>query len=104
MDLRKPRWVGPAAGGVAAAVALGVAELVAAFTDARSAPLVAVGGVVVDSVPGPVKNFATSTFGTHDKTALLIGTTVLLALFAAALGALAVRDLRFGLAGIVVFG
>jgi DMSO/TMAO reductase YedYZ molybdopterin-dependent catalytic subunit len=104
MDLREPRWVGPAAGVGAAAVALGVAELVAAFTNARSAPLVAVGGVVVDSVPGPVKNFATSTFGTHDKTALLIGTTVLLALFAALLGALAVRDLRFGLAGIVVFG
>ncbi len=104
MDLREPRWVGPAAGVAAAAVALGVAELVAAFTNARSAPLVAVGGVVVDSVPAPVKNFATSTFGTHDKAALLIGTTVLLALFAAVLGALAVRDLRYGLAGIVVFG
>src|SRR2546430_17652993 len=104
MDLRKPRWVGPAAGVVAAAVALGVAELVAAFTGARTAPLVAVGGVVVDSVPGPVKNFAVATFGTHDKTALLIGTTVLLALFAAGIGAAAVRRPAPGLGGVGVFG
>jgi DMSO/TMAO reductase YedYZ molybdopterin-dependent catalytic subunit len=102
----KPRvgWVGPVLGLAAAAVALAVAELIAPFTGARSAPLVAVGGVVVDSVPGPVKNFAVATFGTHDKTALLIGTTILLALFAAGIGALAVRDARLGLAGIALFG
>jgi len=98
------RWLGPVAGVVAAAVALGVAELVAVFTGARSAPLVAVGGVVVDSVPGPVKNFAVATFGTHDKAALLIGTSVLLALFAAGIGALAQRRPALGLAGIGVFG
>ena len=102
----KPRigWVGPLLGLAAAAVALAVAELIAPFTGARSAPIVAVGGVVVDSVPGPVKNFAVATFGTHDKTALLIGTTILLALFAAGIGALAVRDVRLGLAGIGLFG
>jgi DMSO/TMAO reductase YedYZ molybdopterin-dependent catalytic subunit len=88
----------------AAAVALGVAEVIAIVAGARSAPLVAVGGVVVDSVPKPVKNFAVATFGTHDKTALLFGTTVLLAAFAALIGALAVRDLRIGLAGIGLFG
>jgi DMSO/TMAO reductase YedYZ molybdopterin-dependent catalytic subunit len=98
------RWVGPVVGVVAAAVALGVAELVAVFTGARSAPLVAVGGVVVDSVPGPVKNLAVAIFGTHDKTALLVGTTVVLALFAAGVGALAVRRPPLGLAGIGVFG
>ena len=100
---RVPRWFGPVAGFTAAAVALGVAELVAVFTGARSAPLVAVGGVVVDSVPKSVKDFAVSTFGTHDKTALLTGTAVLLAAFALGVGALAVRDLRLGLAGIGVF-
>jgi len=89
---------------VAAAVALGVAELFSVFAGPRSAPLVAVGGVVVDSVPGPVKNFAVATFGTHDKTALLVGTTVLLIAFAAVIGALAVRWPPAGLAGIGVFG
>ncbi len=98
------RWVGPAAGIVAAAVALAVAELVAVGTGAQSAPLVAVGGVVVDSVPGPVKNFAVATFGTHDKVALLTGTTVFLVLFAAGIGALAVRRPPLGLAGIGLFG
>jgi DMSO/TMAO reductase YedYZ molybdopterin-dependent catalytic subunit len=89
---------------VAAAVALGVAEVVSIATGARTAPLVAVGGVVVDSVPGAVKNFAVAVFGTHDKTALLIGTTVLLALFAAGVGALAVRRPALGMAGIGLFG
>src|SRR5437762_3551339 len=98
------RWPGPVAGVVAAAAALGVAELVAVFAGPRSAPLVAVGGVVVDSVPGPVKNFAVATFGTHDKTALLVGTTVVLTVFAAVIGALAVRWPAAGLAGIGVFG
>jgi len=98
------RWLGAVAGIVAAAVALGIAELVAVGTGAQSAPLVAVGGVVVDSVPGPVKNFAVATFGTHDKQALLIGTTVLLALVAAGIGALAARRPGLGLAGIGLFG
>ena len=98
------RWTGPIAGVVAAGVALGVAELVSVVTGPQTAPLVAVGGVVVDSVPGPVKNFAVATFGTHDKQALLIGTTVVLALFAAGVGALAVRRPPLGLAGIGVFG
>ena len=101
---RVPRWIGPLIGLAAAAVALAVAEVIAPFTGARSAPLVAVGGVVIDAVPGPVKNFAVATFGTHDKTALLTGTTILLALFAAGIGALAVRDTRIGLAGIGLFG
>jgi DMSO/TMAO reductase YedYZ molybdopterin-dependent catalytic subunit len=104
VKFRVRRWAGPVVGLVAAAVALAVAELVAPFTGARSAPLVAVGGVVIDAVPGPVKNFAVATFGTHDKTALLTGTTILLALFAAGIGALAVRDARLGLAGIGLFG
>ncbi len=92
------------AGLVAAAAALGLAELVAVGTGGQSAPLVAVGGVVVDSVPGWVKNFAVATFGTHDKQALLIGTTVILALFAAGIGALAVRNTALGFAGIGLFG
>ncbi len=98
------RWLGPVAGVVSAGVALGVAELVATVAGARSAPLVAVGGVVIDHVPGPVKTFATSTFGTHDKTALLIGTTVLLGIFAAVVGWLATRRRWYGLAGIALFG
>src|SRR5262245_7701896 len=46
------RW-GALAGIAAAAVAIGVAEMVAVVTGPRSAPLLAVDGVVVDKIPGP---------------------------------------------------
>jgi DMSO/TMAO reductase YedYZ molybdopterin-dependent catalytic subunit len=103
-EISHSRWIGPVAGVVAAGVALGVAELVAALAGPGSAPLVAVGGVVIDHVPGPVKEFATSTFGTHDKAALLTGTTVLLAAFGALAGWLATRRLWYGMAGVALFG
>jgi DMSO/TMAO reductase YedYZ molybdopterin-dependent catalytic subunit len=99
----KSRVYGALAGIAAAAAAVGIAELVAVGTGARSAPLIAVGGVVVDSVPESLKSFAISLFGTHDKTALLIGTGVLLAAFAALIGVVAVRNLAYGFAGIGVF-
>ncbi|MEU6203819.1 molybdopterin-dependent oxidoreductase [Micromonospora musae] len=92
------------AGITSAAVAIGVAEVVAVLTGPRSAPLVAVGAVVVDTVPEPLKQFAIDLFGRHDKLALLIGTAVLLAGFAALLGVLAVRRLAVGLAGVAAFG
>jgi len=101
---KRLRLLGAVAGIAAAAVALGVAELIAVLAGPQSAPIIAVGDVVVDNVPGSVKNFAVSVFGTHDKTALIIGTFILLAIFAAVVGALAVGDMRFGYAGIAVFG
>jgi DMSO/TMAO reductase YedYZ molybdopterin-dependent catalytic subunit len=101
---RQQRVAGAAVGLASAGIALGIAELIAALTGPRSAPVVAVGGVVIDSVPAPVKEFATTTFGTHDKTALLTGTFLLLAAFAIMIGIYAVRDIRFGYAGIAVFG
>ncbi|MGC4817659.1 molybdopterin-dependent oxidoreductase [Micromonospora sp. DT63] len=92
------------AGVTAAAVAIGIAEPVAVLTGPRSAPLVAVSGVVVDAVPEPLKQFAIDVFGTADKIALLTGTALLLGAFAALLGMLAVRRLALGLAGIAAFG
>ncbi|MCO1598347.1 molybdopterin-dependent oxidoreductase [Micromonospora sp. RHAY321] len=91
------------AGVTAAAVAIGIAEPVAVLTGPRSAPLVAVGGVVVDAVPESLKQLAIDIFGTADKIALLVGTALLLGAFAALLGVLAVRRLALGLAGIAAF-
>lgn len=88
---------------VAAAVALAVAELVAVVTGPGSSPLVAVGGVVVDHAPRPMVEFGIRVFGTLDKPALLVGTVLLVAGCAAALGAAAVRRLWIGLAGLAVF-
>ncbi|MEU5723157.1 molybdopterin-dependent oxidoreductase [Micromonospora sp. NPDC047738] len=91
------------AGVTAAAVAIGSAEPVAVLTGPRSAPLIAVGGLVVDLVPEPLKQFAIALFGRYDKIALLVGTAVLLAAFAALLGVLAARRRWAGPAGIAGF-
>jgi DMSO/TMAO reductase YedYZ molybdopterin-dependent catalytic subunit len=92
------------AGVAAAAVALGVGELVAVVTGPRSGPLIAVGGWIVDHVPEAGKEFAIFLFGTNDKVALLIGTVVVLAGIAAVIGVLArIRPLA-GTLGIGLFG
>ncbi|MEV4480751.1 molybdopterin-dependent oxidoreductase [Micromonospora coxensis] len=98
-----PRGLAALAGITAAAVAIGAAEPVAVLTGPRSAPLIAVGGLVVDVVPEPVKQFGIDVFGTYDKIALLVGTALLLAAIAALLGLLAIRRLWIGLAGIAAF-
>lgn len=98
------QWYGELAGVAATALALGVGELVAAATGGPSAPLVAVGGVAVDAAPTPVKEFAVTLFYTYDKLALQAGIVLVLAVFAAFIGALAMRRLAYGLAGVAVFG
>jgi DMSO/TMAO reductase YedYZ molybdopterin-dependent catalytic subunit len=91
------------AGVASAAVAVGVAEVVAVLTGPLSAPLLAVGGVVVDNVTPGIKDFAVRVFGVHDKTALIAGTAVLLAVYAFGLGLAALRSWRLALGGIGLF-
>jgi DMSO/TMAO reductase YedYZ molybdopterin-dependent catalytic subunit len=92
-----------ATGLITAFVAIGVAQLIAGITGLQGSPVVAVGGAAIDSAPAPVKNFAISAFGTHDKTALLAGILVVLAVFAALIGIAAMRRLAYGLAGLALF-
>jgi len=91
------------AGLAAAGVALGVAEIVAVLTGPLTSPLFAVGGVVVDNVPAPVKDAGIAIFGTHDKTALITGTAILLGTYAALLGVLALRSRAVAAGGIALF-
>ena len=88
---------------ITAAVALGVGQLVAGLTGSVGSPVVAVGSASIDLTPLPVKDFAISTFGSNDKTALVTGILVLLAVFAAGIGIVAVRRFRYGVAGLAVF-
>jgi DMSO/TMAO reductase YedYZ molybdopterin-dependent catalytic subunit len=101
---RRPSTLaGAVAGVLTAAVATGIAQLVAGFTVAQGSPVLAVGQASIDLTPPAIKNFAISTFGANDKNALLAGILLVLAVFAAVIGMLAVRRLALGLAGLAVF-
>lgn len=100
----RSRWYPGALLGIAVtAVALGTAELAAVATGARSAPLVAVGRVVIDGSPEAVVRFGISLFGRYDKAALLIGTVLLLGAAAAGIGIAALRRGWVGLIGLAGF-
>ncbi|NUW41570.1 molybdopterin-dependent oxidoreductase [Nonomuraea rhodomycinica] len=101
---RAPAWAGALAGLTAGAVALGVAQLAAGIVGPKTFPVVAVGDVVVDLTPPPVKDFAINAFGANDKTVLVGGVLVVLALIAAALGVAARRRPVYGDAGLLAFG
>ncbi|WP_182111274.1 molybdopterin-dependent oxidoreductase [Actinotalea sp. JY-7876] len=80
------------AGLLAAALTLGVAQLVAALLPVGAAPLTAVGDAFIDVTPGWLKDLAIGAFGTADKTALVVAMVLVLAVVAAATGLLAVRS------------
>ena len=101
-DSRRP-GLGAIVGLLTAAVAIGVAQLVAGIVGANTSPVVAVQEVSVGFTPPALKNFAISAFGANDKLVLLCGVLVVLALFAALIGVEAMRRLDFGLAGLVIF-
>ncbi|GAA4194052.1 sulfite oxidase [Streptosporangium oxazolinicum] len=101
---RVPSWASALIGLVSGAVAVGISLLVAGLVKPSAFPVVAVGNSVVDLTPAPLKEWAIRTFGESDKTVLLAGILLILAAIAAALGRAAVRDLRYGLAGLAAFG
>lgn len=92
------------AGIVAAALVLGVAELVAVFTGAGSAPAYALGATVVDHTPDGVREWAISTFGTSDKAVLFVCMGIV-AVVVAGIAGVAERTSRpIGSVMFVVFG
>ena len=88
----------------AGTLGLGVAQVVAGVVAPASAPLVALGAVVVDSVPPAVKDAAIATFGTHDKQVLLGGAVLIAALLSALAGWLTGRGHSIGLWLVVALG
>jgi DMSO/TMAO reductase YedYZ molybdopterin-dependent catalytic subunit len=95
---------GAVAGSLAAAAALGVAELSSGVLAGSPSPVVAVGNWVVDHVPPAVKTFAIRTFGSNDKRALIVGTVIMLGVAAVLFGIVATRRPRAGIAGVATFG
>ena len=91
-------------GVVAAALGLGVGEVIAALIRPESSPVVAVANRVILATPEWLKQDAIRRFGTNDKTALGIGIFVVIALLAAGIGLAALARRWAGPAGMALFG
>src|SRR3984885_4853639 len=97
------RGWGALCGLLAAALAMGIAQLIAGLSVPAASPVIDVGSVAINHTPLPVKVWATSTFGTNDKTVLLAGVFVVVFLYAMFVGVLAARRLSLGFVGLAVF-
>jgi DMSO/TMAO reductase YedYZ molybdopterin-dependent catalytic subunit len=92
------------AGIAAAAVALGVTQLLAAFVGPEADARTAVGSAVIDLTPGPVKEWAIQTFGTADKLVLSVLVLAVIAIIAAVTASWETRRVPIGNAAIVLAG
>jgi DMSO/TMAO reductase YedYZ molybdopterin-dependent catalytic subunit len=93
-----------AAGVAAAAVSLGVAQLVGIPFGARADARAAIGSVVVDLTPGPIKEWAIQTLGSLDKLFLAVVVLVVIATIAAIAGGLETQRRPVGSAVIAAAG
>ncbi len=89
---------------LAVGASVGVGHLVAGIVSPASSPFVAVGTTVVRLAPPWLVEFAKTTFGTADKTVLIAGVGVALALVAVAAGLAARRGPRPGVAVVTGLG
>jgi hypothetical protein len=85
---------------LAAAVAVGVSTLAAAFLRPQASPVITAGNVFIDRLPFSLRNFAVQHFGAHSHTVLLLGMYVVLGLLALEIGMLTRRAAAGGVAGI----
>jgi DMSO/TMAO reductase YedYZ molybdopterin-dependent catalytic subunit len=83
---------------------IGVGELVAAVLRPEASPTIAVGNRFILLTPEWLKHAAINLFGTNDKHALLTGIYLFVAVFGAAVGVLALRQLRLAYWAIGFFG
>ena len=98
------RWLPRAVVGFGtAAVALAAGEVAAAFVRPEAAPVIAIGNRFVTLTPEWLKAFATRDLGTSDKTVLIVGIYVVIALLAVPIGWLAERNLPLAVATMVAF-
>ncbi|WP_367643773.1 molybdopterin-dependent oxidoreductase [Arthrobacter sp. PAMC 25486] len=85
---------GAVAGVASAALLFAVAELLSAFFGPASSPFTAVGSTFIDFTPAWLKDFAIATFGSNDKTVLLIAMALVAAAASAMIGLVAGTSLR----------
>jgi len=101
--LPKTRSLAYAVTGVLAAIGgTASAHLVAGLTNPAASPVLAVGAVVIDATPTPVKEYAVAQFGTADKPILLATVTLVTLIAAAVAGALSRHRVWLGVGFIVL--
>jgi DMSO/TMAO reductase YedYZ molybdopterin-dependent catalytic subunit len=107
VDINTSRLSTPAAafvGLLSVAAGLGVGHLVAGLVSSTTSPFLAVGSTAIDLTPIGLKDFAVRTFGTYDKTVLLVGMAVVIGLVGVVVGLLSRRSRTPGLVLIMVLG
>lgn len=92
--MKRGMWRRVLAGVASGALLFAVAEFLSVFFDPVSSPFTSVGATFIDFTPPWLKDFAVTTFGTNDKTALLTGMVVVAAAASAVIGLAAGRSLR----------
>src|SRR6202008_877223 len=85
-------------------VSLGVAQLVGIPFDARADARSAIGSVVVDLTPGPIKEWAIQTLGSLDKLFVAVAVLVVIATIAAIAGTFETQRRPLGSAAIAAAG
>ncbi len=95
--------VGAVTGLLAAAVAIGVSTLAAAFVRPQASPMGALGDVFIDRMPAALRNAAVQHFGTHGRTVLLLVMYAAIAVLAMGIGVLARHATTPGVAGLAAF-
>jgi DMSO/TMAO reductase YedYZ molybdopterin-dependent catalytic subunit len=92
------------AGIAAAAVALGVTQLIAVAFGPQADARTAIGSAIIDLAPGPVKEWTIQTFGTADKLFLTVLILGVIALIAAVTARWETRRVPVGSIAIVIAG
>lgn len=96
---------GAAAGFVAVAAMVGVANIAAIFFRPQASPTIAAGGAFLDHAPSWLKDLGVGEFGANDRNMLLLlGMYVMLVLLAMAIGVVAWRHVSVGVAAVALFG
>jgi DMSO/TMAO reductase YedYZ molybdopterin-dependent catalytic subunit len=91
------------AGAAAAAVSLGLSELLGGVVAGVPSLVESVGDLVIDTVPPPVKDFAISVFGVYDKPVLVVGIVLVTLALGAVMGSLARRRFWVAILGFAGF-
>jgi DMSO/TMAO reductase YedYZ molybdopterin-dependent catalytic subunit len=99
---KRSRFYAPTVGVLSAVGGLAAGELWSGVFGGAS-PVIAVGDRVVDEAPHWLKQFAVDTFGTNNKTALVVGILAITMIYAALVGRSAAKKFSSGVVGVLGF-